>query len=157
MQTDAVEAALARLMPPALSQNCQFEIEAMLDDLAGSEMGETVEVPVPQRNRWIIAAGIAAAVAGLLAIFPSIGVPALPPLVSAPLVEKARGLVLISESDRIESMTDEGWQEDSYGSAMHAVRLSVVEENSLRDLETGIVVQISEPREEILLMPITAF
>jgi hypothetical protein len=40
---------------------------------------------------------------------------------------------------------------------MHALRLSVVEENSLRDLETGIVVQISEPREEILLMPITAF
>jgi hypothetical protein len=157
MQTDAIEAALARLMPPALSQNCQLDIEAMLDDLAGSEAEEIAPIPTSQRNRWIIAAGIAASVAVLLAVFPSIGHHSLPPHVSAPLVEKARGLVLISESDRIESMTDEGWQEDSYGSAMHAVRLNVVEENSLRDLETGIVMQISEPREEILLMPITAF
>ncbi|MEX1114964.1 MAG: hypothetical protein WEB53_06925 [Akkermansiaceae bacterium] len=157
MQTDAIEAALTRLMPPALSQNCQLEIDAMLDDLAGSEIQGIAEIPAPQRNRWVLAAGIAAAVAGLLAVFPSIGGPALAPLVSAPLVEKARGLVLIGESDRIESMTDEGWQEDSYGSAMHAVRLNVVEENSLRDLETGIVMQISEPREELLMMPITAF
>lgn len=157
MQTDAIEAALARLMPPALSQNCQLDIEAMLDELAGSESEKASEIPAPKRNRWIIAAGIAAAVAGLLAVFPYTAGPALPSLASAPALEKARGLVLVGESDRIESMTDEGWQEDSYGSAMHALRLSVVEENSLRDLETGIVVQISEPREEILLMPITAF
>ena len=41
MQTDpidAVEAALARLMPPALSQDCQSGIEAMFDDLAGPEV-----------------------------------------------------------------------------------------------------------------------
>jgi hypothetical protein len=157
MQTDPIEAALARLMPPALSHNRQLDIEAMLDELAGSASREATEIPGPKRNRWIIAAGIAAAVAGLLAVFPYPAGPALPSLASAPVAEKARGLVLVGESDRIESMTDEGWQEDSYGSAMHALRLSVVEENSLRDLETGIVVQISEPREEILLMPITAF
>ena len=63
----------------------------------------------------------------------------------------------MGESDRIESMTDEGWQEDADGTAMRALRLSVVEENSLRDEETGIVMQVSEPREEILLMPVSAF
>jgi hypothetical protein len=64
--------------------------------------------------------------------------------------------VLVSESDRIESMTDEGWQEEN-GSAMHALRLTAVEENNVRDVESGMVVRISEPREEILYTPITAF
>jgi hypothetical protein len=32
-----------------------------------------------------------------------------------------------------------------------------VEENSLLDEETGIVMQVSEPREEILLMPVSTF
>jgi len=67
------------------------------------------------------------------------------------------GLVLVSESDRVESMTDEGWSEDVYGSAMHAVRLNVIEENQLRDEESGMLVKISEPREEVLLMPISSF
>ena len=40
---------------------------------------------------------------------------------------------------------------------MHAVRLSVVEENSLRDEETGIVMQVSEPRVVIFLLPVNAF
>ena len=65
----------------------------------------------------------------------------------------APGFVLVSESDRIESMTDEGWQEDLDGSAMHALRLVAVEENNVRDEESGMVVRISEPREEILYTP----
>jgi hypothetical protein len=71
--------------------------------------------------------------------------------------ESRAGLVLVGESDRIESMTDEGWQEESDGSAMRTLRLNVVEENSLLDEETGIVMQVSEPREEILLMPVSTF
>jgi len=64
---------------------------------------------------------------------------------------------LISGSDRVESMTDEGWQESQDGSAMRALRLNAVEERSVRDQESGIVVKISEPREEILLIPISSF
>jgi hypothetical protein len=66
-------------------------------------------------------------------------------------------MILMGESDRIESMTDEGWQEDSDGSTMRAMRLNVVGENSLLDEETGIVMQVSEPREELLLMPVSTF
>jgi hypothetical protein len=66
-------------------------------------------------------------------------------------------MVLISESDRIESMTDEGWQDEADGSAMHALRVNAVGQNSLRDEESGMVVQISELREELLLTPISAF
>jgi hypothetical protein len=40
---------------------------------------------------------------------------------------------------------------------MHALRLNVVEENSVMDEEPGIIVLISQPREELLLMPISSF
>lgn len=145
---DAVEAALGRLMPPAMRQDFQFELDEMIDGLAA-------ETPVRQRpSRRLVAAGIAAAVVGLCAI-PTI----VRPLNLAAVLprELPLGAVVISQSGRIESMTDEGWQEDSDGFAMHAVRLDVIEENQLRDEETGMIVQISQPRQELLLSPISAF
>lgn len=155
---DPVEAALARLMPPALSVACQQEIEDMFDDLAGPE---TAAVPEISSGKWLVRSllggGIAAGIGALFAIFPGSQEPlghrelAKQPKAAAP------AFVLMSESDRIESMTDEGWREDPDGSTLRALRLNAVEENSVRDEETGMEVQISEPREEILLMPINDF
>ena len=67
------------------------------------------------------------------------------------------GMVLVGQSDVVSSMVDEGWMEDPDGVEMHAVRLQILTENHLRDEETGIVMRISQPREEMLLMPVTAF
>ncbi len=153
---DPIETILARLMPPALSQDCQSEIEAALDELASFEKAPRVL----WRTVGVLGVGIAAAVAALVALFPIIheapdaAVARIAP--AAPAAPQA-GFVLVSESDRIESMTDEGWQEDSDGAAMRTLRLSAVVENSVRDEESGMVVQISEPREEILLMPVSTF
>ena len=156
---DPIETILARLMPPALSETSQHEIESMLDELAG----ETA----PARRaksagmawiRRIFTGGIAAAGVAAALIFP-LATPPSPTswAVTAPAGKAPAGLILVGESDRIESMTDEGWQEDSDGSTMRAMRLNVVEENSLLDEETGIVMQVSEPREELLLMPVSTF
>lgn len=148
---DSVETILARLMPPALSVAGQHEIEALLDELAGP-----VEAPRPSASsarRWIIGAGMAATIAMILAV-PRLLSPAATP---AALAADAPEFLLVSESDRIESMTDEGWREVPDGSAMRAMRVRVVEENSLFDEETGIVMRVSQPREELLLMPISAF
>jgi hypothetical protein len=150
---DPIETILARLMPSALSQDGQSEIAAMIDDLAGPEV---VRISSSQRpGRWMIGGGIAAALAGSLAALPLIQ--SVSKSQSTAALEGPLGIVLVSESDRIESMTDEGWQESADGSAMHALRLSAVEENSVRDEESGMVVQISEPREEIFLAPISNF
>ncbi len=151
-----VEAILARLMPPALSDGAVRDMEAMLDELAGSPAEEIVEMKPPARSwplRWI-AGGIAAAGVAAALVFPP--KPGAVPVVAA-AVESAAGLVLIGESERIESTADEGWVENSDGSAMQALRLSVVEENRFVDRETGIEMMISEPREELLLMPVSAF
>ncbi|MES2661600.1 MAG: hypothetical protein V4689_23480 [Verrucomicrobiota bacterium] len=155
---DPVETILARLMPQALSQDCQYELEAMIDDLAGPDADNVVEIsPVNWTARWIIGGGIAAAFGALCAVFSINEKSSEHQAAVTPAKESSAGLVLVSESDRVESMTDEGWKEDAYGSAIHAVRLNVVGEDQMRDEETGMVVRISEPREEVLLMPISSF
>lgn len=153
---DSVETILARLMPPGLSDAGQRDIEAMLDELAGPAVEISAAKPVP--NHWLrrmIVGGIAAAGVAAAMIFPTAGSP--PPVAAASDQEVPPEFVLVGESDRIESTTDEGWVEDSDGTTMRALRLSVVEENSILDEETGYVMQVSEPREEILLMPVSAF
>jgi hypothetical protein len=158
MQADPIETILARLMPPALSQNCQEEIEAMIGELAGPEPEKVVEI---SSGRWLvrclIGGGIAAAIGAVFAIFPVMQESRDSRVAMSLPQESTSGFVLVSESDRIESMIDEGWREGADGSAMHAMRLSAVEENSVLDEESGMVVKISEPREEILLMPVSAF
>jgi hypothetical protein len=150
---DPVETILARLMPAALSQNGQSEIDEMIDDLARPEV-EPISSGL-WLGRWMIGGGIAAVAAGLLAALPLLETVSNNPSFAAH--QMPAGIVLVSESDRIGWMTDEGWQESADGSAMHALRVSAVEENKVRDEESGMVVQISEPREEIFLTPISAF
>jgi hypothetical protein len=153
---DPIETILARLMPPALSQDCQGELEEMIDELAGPLPENGVAISSGRSlARWWIGGGIAAAFAGLLAVFPLNHDSSGPQVAAKPVTHT--GFVLVSESDRIESMTDEGWQESSDGTAMHALRLSAVEVNNVRDTESGMLVVISEPREEILYTPISAF
>jgi hypothetical protein len=149
---DPVETILARLMPPGLSESGQRDIEAMLDELAGETQPAAPPAPKPWHRR-IAATGIAAAGVAVACIFPG-----QPPVAKhAAATHEPAGILLVSETDRVESMTDEGWQEDSDGSAMRTMRLSVVEENSLLDEQTGIVMQIIEPREEFLFVPVSTF
>jgi hypothetical protein len=151
-----VETILARLIPSALSENGQEEIETMLDDLAANRADTVKGERGFPRSFWMLGSGIAAAAAGVLLVFQAPGTEAPAPVVATPL-EAPSGLVLVSESDRIESMVDEGWSEDGDGLAMRSLRMNVVEESRFLDEETGIVMQFSQPREEVLLMPVSAF
>lgn len=157
MQTpDPIESMLARLMPGTLSQSGQRSIESMIDELAGETAA--VRTTTPAIRRWWIGSGIAAAVAlsfALPAMFR--GAPA-SSLVSTPkAVEEAPAMEFVEESNRVESVRDEGWLADADGTAMQAVRYRVVEENTLRDAKTGYTVRISEPRDEVLLTPVSSF
>lgn len=155
--TESVEAILARLMPPALSEDSQGEIENMIDGLAGAEPQKVV--PISSAGwiaRWSAGGGIAAAIGLLCALY--LGDKSVPEPKSGALVEQmSSGFIVVSESDRVESMTDEGVKENADGSTMRALRLKAVETNQVLDKESGIVVEIREPREELLLTPINEF
>lgn len=156
---DSVEVVMARLMPPAFSEGGQAAIEEMLDELAGSA---TVVGPAEiSSGKWwlrsVMGGGIAASIGALFAIFPSSPKAMGHRELAKQPTQSAPALILTQESDRIESMTDEGWQEDQDGRALRALRLNAVEQNSMLDEESGMEVQISEPREEILLVPVRDF
>jgi hypothetical protein len=151
---DPIEAALARLMPTAMSASGQRSIEDLLDGLAA----ESKVVRIRDWKRPTIGLGIAAAIAAMLTL-PGLfktGVE----IASSPQVQAdvaSLGVYLVEKTERVESMSDEGWVADPDGSAMQAVRLRMVSEDVVRDEETGYTVTVSEPREEVLLMPVSDF
>lgn len=151
----SIETILSRLMPPALSEHGQRDIEAMLDELAGSPVSEA-PASQPRSRLWQRIGGIAAAIAALVVISQAFN-PEAPSVIARAVVSDGPSFELVGESDRVEAIRDDGWLESPEGSAMRATRLRVVEENSLLDHETGIVMVITEPRDELLLMPVSAF
>ena len=60
-------------------------------------------------------------------------------------------MVFLSDVDRWR-ISDEGLYVDSGGSAVRKVRVRVVEESQIRDEETGIIVMLTEPREEMYMV-----
>lgn len=153
---DAMEKALLRLMPAALSETAQAGIEAQLDELSGSAEllsgnAELLRHDFSRRAKWL--GGIAAAV--------TIGVFAFPfgNQESAPLVGIAEddGMVVITELDRVENVLDEGLFVDAGGSAVRKMSVRVVGESRILDEKTGIEVTLTEPRREMYLLPVSTF
>lgn len=146
---DEMEKALMRLMPVALSDSAQAEIETQIDELAGTD--HLVRHDFSRRAKWL--GGIAAAVAVGIYAIPSGTREAMPLVASTADV----GMVVLTELDRMESIRDEGLFVDPAGSAVRKMSVRVVGESRIRDEETGIEVTLTEPREEMYLMPISTF
>lgn len=112
---DPIETIMARLMPPALSQQTQSSIDSMIDGLVAQD--EKV-VPIQKGNwglRVAIGGGIAAAIGGLCALLP------FSPLgnsdrhlATVPTPSSFTGLVLLGESDAPEEGRTEVRREGDY-------------------------------------------
>jgi hypothetical protein len=142
-----MEAALLRLMPTALSDGAQNAMEAQIDELSGSEV---VHYRFFRWASWL--GGIAAVLTISFVVF-SQNSPEATPL--AKLSES--GMIILTELDRVENFHDEGLFVDAGGSAVRKLRVHVVGESRIRDEETGIEVTLTEPREEMVLMPVSTF
>ena len=146
---DEMEKALMRLVPAALSESAQAEMEARLDELSGH--AGVIRQGFPQWAKWL--GGIAAALA--------IGAFAIPfgSQDAAPLagVAQDEGMVVLTELDRVENVRDEGLFLDAGGSAVRKMSVRVVGESRILDEETGIEVTLTEPRKEMYLLPVSTF
>ena len=144
-----MEKALMRLVPAALSESAQAEMEARLDELSGD--AGVIRHGFPRWAKWL--GGIAAASA--------IGVLAIPSghRETAPLVGMAEddGMVVLTELDRVENVRDEGLFVDAGGSSVRKMSVRVVGESRILDEETGFEVTLTEPRKEMYLLPISTF
>lgn len=145
-----IDKALSRLMPVALSQRVTEEIEDEIDARA---------IELSQPARWKAIIGAAAVISlGVLIFFlkPEVGtehVAAINPKAAVEMPD----MVFLAETDRVEDVEDEGLFVDAGGSAVRQVRVRVVEESRIRDEATGIIVMLSQPREELHMVPINSF
>lgn len=151
-----IEKALSRLMPAAISEEGKRSLDELIDGLAS---GETVVVMPPRKSAWPWLGGIGAAAA---AVVIALNLPAgsqapVKVAVTPPSIAAGEGVVLIQQTERVENAEPDGWMSETDGVAHRAWRVRVVDEERLRDLETGFEVLVSRPREEVILMPVTAF
>lgn len=144
------EEALQRLMPVGLSAGLQEGLEECFDELAGESKMDFYAVA----KRIAAIGAVAVLVAGLVLGMIKIQTPGDR---LAGLDEAEPDVVFLEELDRVEDVSDEGLYVDAGGSAVRKLRVRVVEESRIRDEETGIVVDLSAPREETYLVPISTF
>lgn len=163
-----IEALLNRLAPAALSTQGTEKMHDMLDALAqttpiahGEISSIAAEVPSPQavritsRRFWLSAAACLALASSLPLLLPE---PPAPQSTTAETIPHPHPAVtLLSETDRIQSISDEDHIADLDGAALQTIRVELVEQDQWLDEETGILMDVSFPREEILLMPISTF
>ena len=147
-----VEKALQRLMPSAISEGLRVETEAMLEELSG---GQKVALSTAAKRRhWFPVTAAAMVLFCASGFFVKKHTDR---SVSGVVDEIVPQLVSLAESDRIERVSDDGLYVDAGGSAVRKVRVRVVEESQMRDEESGIVFSVSEPREEMYLVPVSNF
>lgn len=152
---EEIEAILARLMPTAMSERAEAEIGETIDQLA-MDAGFDIPAIRPAAARWPWVSGAAAAAVFAAFVFWN------PQSVSQQSADTPAGidtpeLVRISHSDTLQSVVQEGWSDDVGGKPHQALRLHMVAQQQILDEETGIVMTVSEPREEVLLVPVHTF
>jgi hypothetical protein len=151
---EELEKALSRLMPAALSETGRRSLDELIDGLAAGPSTAAAPVPPVRFRGW--GAGMAAAAAVALMIAVRSGGPAV--VEEGALTQAAADdVVRIGHSERVETAVPEDWMSESNGVAHRAWRVRVVDEERLRDVRTGYEVLVSRPREEVVLMPVTAF
>ena len=153
-----IEKALARLMPSAISEKGQRSMDDLIDSLAA---GETVAVELPPMKKpsrlpWFGAIGAAAAAVVVALSLPQGGSAPATVVENAPKGEEGN-VVLIGSSEVVEDAVPEDWMSETDGVPHRAWRVRVVDQERLRDVETGYEVLVSRPREEVRLMPVTSF
>lgn len=148
---EEIERALERLVPRAMSESGAAGLDALIDELAGEEVRGT---------RWgwisIFGVGAAAALVGLLQLVE----PTIEELPGSVWRSEraADGVRLVAESEGVVAVDEAGsFVADSDGALHQAWHVQVLNEERFHDDETGSEVRVYHPREEVVLMPVTAF
>lgn len=160
-----IEKALARLVPSAISERGQRSLDDLIDSLAAADGEEAiVEMSQPRRAKpwgWISGIGSAAAAITLALVLPETestksGGGRVATAELAPAEAKER-FVVLAQSQHVESAEPEGWTSEADGVTHRAWRVRLVNQERVKDVETGYEVLVSQPQEEVILRPVNTF
>ncbi len=158
---EEIERSLEGLAPAALSEEARDSIESMIDSLASENPGRN-DVREEPRNGWgrpaawmSLAAAVAFGAFGVLTLTqPGAEVPG----GQADTGESGDGgLEWVGRSDRVEEPEDGGLLADEDGGMHRLLRYRVIEEELIRDGRNGMVMRVTGPRDEMMLVPVSTF
>ncbi|NWK54012.1 hypothetical protein HW115_00190 [Verrucomicrobiaceae bacterium N1E253] len=160
-----IEEKLSRLMPPALSDGAQQRLEETLDDLASSHGEDPDARQVTQSRAPIL--GKVWKVAALLTL---LAVPAVvihhqdemfqddASLASISDEIQVPDMVLLKSVKLIDGRENDGLIVPDDGSSPHyRYRYRVIDEEQVQDPETGTVITLRQPSQEVVTIPVTEF
>ena len=161
----SIEEKLQRLVPPALSEDGQERMEETIDQLAGVSEESRERSTKPFFFQVLLNGKVAALVAALL--FPAVMIYALVNreddtslAVNDPQITPGvpAQMVLLRSSNVIDGRENDGLIVPSDGTAPHyRFRYRIVDEAQVQDPETGTVITLRQPRQEVVTIPVTQF
>ncbi len=153
---EQIETALERMVPVALSQRASGDLDEMIDALA-IQAGEKAPGHWRALSGWsAVAAALAIGVFSAWAWGPWHTAP--PHSARQNDVGKADSEIeFVGLTNRVGEAEDAGMLADEDGGMLRVLRYQVVEEEVVRDKRSGMLVRMTEPREETVLIPVSNF
>ncbi len=159
----SIEEKLRRLVPPSLSETAQVKLEETIDRLAGVEphCANTAKAENKKFWPWKAAAAVALLAAPVV-MYQMQSAPQPDALLAirdvGDVSDLAPELVVLKTSCRIDACEDDGLIIPTDGAAPHyRYRYSITNEEQVRDAETGTVITLRQPQQEVLTIPVTQF
>jgi len=167
----SIEDKLNGLLPPSISEQGQSLMGDAIDQLAGLETAEIAKAvesanrPWPSSESWKAGGSWKAAAALALLALPVViflnkeeSSPSVARLDSGGETLHLSELVVLSSINRVDGREDDGLIIPENGSSPHyRYRYRVTDEEQVRDDETGTVITLRQPRQEIVTIPVTQF
>ncbi len=165
----SIEEKLRRLAPASISEDGQAMLGQAIDQLAGVEPhlaqmhgGNPAGTSRFRMKDWPWTKAAAAlavlAVPTMMWLNQNNSAPALTTTASASDPMAASGLVILKSTNRIDGRVEDGLIIPRDGSKPHyRYRYSVTAEEQVRDAQTGTIITLRQPRQEVVTIPVTQF
>ena len=161
-QFKSIEEKLAQLLPPALSDEGQRRLEDMIDDLSGVDADLEKSNAGRSPKGWVWKAVAVLALSTSIVIIGSTLVPeertALLTHDDQATHGKTSEMVVLTSTKLIGGRENDGLIVPNDGTTPHyRYRYQVIDEEQVKDPDSGLVITLRQPRQEVLTIPITQF
>lgn len=162
-----IEEKLRRLLPAAPSDSAQVSMEACIDELAAEVDGAGSSINHSPFSLWSKVAAVLVIGAISLVWFaperndahvPEVAAVELPESVSMLAASEEDEFEILKSTERVAGHSDDGLVIPFDGSTpYYRSRTQMVDEDEIRDTQTGIIVTVRQTRQEVHTTPVIQF